>query len=611
MDLTKYKIRHGLNKDKSYLEKNRGNEADLIAEMQTIGLNVGFLNTSGDLVRIPVQATPGVRPDKGNEKSGWYVINVVHNHIFATYGNWRTGSEYKWSSVQINTLTPNERQDLQLKMQQAQEEAKKQKLQRYEEVAKDCQNRFQTYSEVIKHPYLEAKQIKSYSLKLHNKSLVVPIYNVDGEIRSLQFIQEDGSKRFVSAGQVKGNIFLIGTDFNSLNKVQSLVVVEGMATGVSVWDATQIPVACVFSANFGNDAVENIRKKTDARIYLAFDNDKTDIGRKKAEEIATRYYNCLVRIPSVEGDFNDLAIKQGLDAVKLEISDQGLGIRSFSIKQLKGEPPPRSWLVEGLLEKSKPSLLAAVGGVGKSMLALDLAIKVSQGQGTWLNKPIKNAGNVLMLMAEDDRSEVFRRTKALDKGDKRFDAEYDVFAYTVPDAPKPLILLKDDARGLDLTPEAHELINEISTIPDLSLVVIDPIQSFVAAPITTSQEAAQLYCQFCSSIASKFECSVLSIHHMSKAGLQAQESSWDSRSSIRGSAAIVDGMRMAATISLADEKTAENICADEGLEFDRTRVVNFQVVKANSSEMDTNAMTLIRREAVLEVYEKQNINFDF
>ena len=91
MDLTKYKIRHGLNKDKSYLEKNRGNEADLIAEMQTIGLNVGFLNTSGDLVRIPVQATPGVRPDKGNEKSGWYVINVVHNHIFATYGNWRTG----------------------------------------------------------------------------------------------------------------------------------------------------------------------------------------------------------------------------------------------------------------------------------------------------------------------------------------------------------------------------------------------------------------------------------------------------------------------------------------------------------------------------------------
>jgi hypothetical protein len=68
---------------------------------------------------------------------------------------------------------------------------------------------------------------------------------------------------------------------------------------------------------------------------------------------------------------------------------------------------------------------------------------------------------------------------------------------------------------------------------------------------------------------------------------------------------------MAATISITDEKTAENICADEGLDFDRTRVVNFQIVKANSNEIDTNAMTLIRREAVLEVYKKQNINFDF
>ena len=68
---------------------------------------------------------------------------------------------------------------------------------------------------------------------------------------------------------------------------------------------------------------------------------------------------------------------------------------------------------------------------------------------------------------------------------------------------------------------------------------------------------------------------------------------------------------MAATLSITDEKTAENICADEGLEFDRTRVVNFQVVKANSNEMDTNPMTLLRREAVLEVYKKDKINFDF
>ena len=90
--------------------------------MQAIGLNVGFLNTTGDLVRVSVTGF-GVRPDKGNEKSGWYVINVVDNHIFANYGNWRTGTEFKWSSVAVNKLTPDQRQDLQAKQMQAQEEA--------------------------------------------------------------------------------------------------------------------------------------------------------------------------------------------------------------------------------------------------------------------------------------------------------------------------------------------------------------------------------------------------------------------------------------------------------------------------------------------------------
>ena len=42
--------------------------------------------------------------------------------------------------------------------------------------------------------------------------------------------------------------------------------------------------------------------------------------------------------------------------------------------------------------------------------------------------------------AEDDLVEIHRRINALDKGNKRFDAPYDVFTYTIPDQPEPLIL---------------------------------------------------------------------------------------------------------------------------------------------------------------------------
>ncbi len=611
MNLKNIKIKYGLDRTKDFIEKNRGNESDLIAEMQSVGLNIDFLNLSGDLVRVPVQASNGVRPDKANEKSGWYVINVIDNNIFANYGNWREGAEYKWSSTKISKLAVGERQKLTQRIKKAQEQANKEKQKRFEEVALDCEKRFQTYSGVIKHKYLEDKQIKSHSLKLHNKSLVVPIYNMEGNIRSLQYIQENGDKRFVSAGQVKGNIFLIGASFHELNKLSTIVLVEGLATGSSVFEATNMPVACVFSANFGFEAVKNIRDKTDAKIILAFDNDKTGLGKKKAEEICSRFYNCITRTPSIEGDFNDLAVQQGLDAVKLEITNQSIGIRQYAIRQFVGNPPQKEWLVEYLLEKSKPSILASIGGVGKSMLALDLALKVSNGQGVWLDQQIKNPGNTVVLCAEDDRNEIFRRIKALDPQEKRFESKYDTFVYTVPDAEKPLILLKDDNQGLDLTTNAHELIDELSTIKDLALVVIDPVQSFVAAPITTSQEASQLYCQFCSSIASKFNSCVLSLHHMAKTGLSSQEDLMNLRASIRGSSALVDGMRLAIAIGLCDEKTVEDICSKEGLDFDRTRVVNCGVVKSNSSEVNMNPMRLIRRNAVLEVYKGSEITWDY
>ena len=45
MDLTKYSGKDGLVVDPSFLyKKNKGNESDLIAEMQAVGLNVSFLN---------------------------------------------------------------------------------------------------------------------------------------------------------------------------------------------------------------------------------------------------------------------------------------------------------------------------------------------------------------------------------------------------------------------------------------------------------------------------------------------------------------------------------------------------------------------------------------
>jgi len=172
-----------------------------------------------------------------------------------------------------------------------------------------------------------------------------------------------------------------------------------------------------------------------------------------------------------------------------------------------------------------------------------------------------------------------------------------------------LILIRDDSKGLQITDQARELLAELETIPNLELVIIDPIQAMSGAPISSSNEAAQLYCQLCASISSRFNCCTLSIHHMSKAALQADDDPMNVRSKIRGASSLVDGHRLAIALWLANEEEAERICIDNGVEYERLRVVKGAVVKSNSSEVDVSIKTLFRKEAVLEPYKESNFNY--
>ena len=108
MELTKYIGTKGL----VLKTETQPTQTDLLTEMQNFGLKVSYLDTSGTLVRVPVTATSGMRPDKSNEKSGWYCINEVGGHTFANFGNWRNGAEQKWSSTTNSKLSQQEREDL-------------------------------------------------------------------------------------------------------------------------------------------------------------------------------------------------------------------------------------------------------------------------------------------------------------------------------------------------------------------------------------------------------------------------------------------------------------------------------------------------------------------
>ena len=83
-----------------------------------------------------------------------------------------------------------------------------------------------------------------------------------------------------------------------------------------------------------------------------------------------------------------------------------LVIADWGVKRFIGEAPEQEWLIENILPRGIPGLIAAIGGLGKSYIMLDLAMKVAGGdlamhQETALGGKVVKNGKVVFLGAED------------------------------------------------------------------------------------------------------------------------------------------------------------------------------------------------------------------
>ena len=172
------------------------------------------------------------------------------------------------------------------------------------------------------HPYLTRKGIAAHGTRLLGDDLVIPLRDAAGVIHSLQFINREGDPRFMPGGRVTGHYFSIGNPESG----KALCIAEGFATGASVHEATQHPVAIAFNAgNLAAVAKALQRKFPDLQIIVCADDDyrsKDNPGLTKATA-AARTIGGLLAIPDFgtnrpEGatDFNDLAAHCGAEAVK-------------------------------------------------------------------------------------------------------------------------------------------------------------------------------------------------------------------------------------------------------------------------------------------------------
>jgi phage/plasmid primase-like uncharacterized protein len=122
------------------------------------------------------------------------------------------------------------------------------------------------------HKYLVRKGVKAHKgLKIDNNGdLILPLSNVDGNIRTFQNIFKNGSKGYLKNSELLGNFFTIG----EINPQGLVIICEGYSTGASLYEITGIATIVVTSVHNLRPVVIKIRERyADIEIVVAGDND--------------------------------------------------------------------------------------------------------------------------------------------------------------------------------------------------------------------------------------------------------------------------------------------------------------------------------------------------
>ncbi|HUX80045.1 MAG TPA: toprim domain-containing protein, partial [Alphaproteobacteria bacterium] len=324
------------------------------------------------------------------KKDGWY----VYHDMAGAFGDWSRDIQGKWS-LKAESLPSQAREHLVEKIEKAKQDAEEERLRKYEETATLSLEKWDTLSETGTSPYLLKKKVEAFGVRFRNDILVVPLKDIAGKLWSLQWINPDGSKRFLTGGRKKGSFHSIGV----LEDGKPIIVVEGYATGASLYMATHQAVVVAFDAGNIEPVLEELKKAyPKSPIIIAGDDDNwkdINTGRTTAEAVALKH-GCSIVFPSFKNtetkptDFNDLYVLEGLAVVKSQIhsTPQKKTLKAINIRDLLSwDIKPREMLLNPIIPEQGLTMIHAPRGVGKTHISLLIAYSVATGipmfHGRW------------------------------------------------------------------------------------------------------------------------------------------------------------------------------------------------------------------------------------
>lgn len=429
--------------------------------------------------------TGGRKPDK----TGWYVA-FGDGVPAGRFGCWREGIEQSWRADVGRNLTAAEEMAQTARMSEARRirDAERQKRQ---------ENASDTVAEIwsgagaasADHPYLARKGIEPHGARITGDGrLIVPLYDDHGHLSSLQYIDSDGDKRYHPGGATGGRFWQLGEVDGTL------YVAEGFATAATIREVTHQSVVVAYSASNLVPVVGLMREKYGHTqdIVIVADNDKSDVGRKYADQAAARF-GARVVIPPTDGDANDYqqAGHDLLELLKPKATDWLIPADDFSQK-----PAPIRWLIKHWLQRDALMMMHGPSGSGKTFVALDWMLRLAAGREDWCGHIVR-PGPVVYLAGEGHHG--LRGRIAAWKHHHGADSLDMWLSGSGCDLNKPdgYLRVSDALRASRISP---------------CVIVVDTLHRFLNGDENSAQDAREML-DACAKLMSEFSCSVLLVHH--------------------------------------------------------------------------------------------------
>lgn len=279
-----------------------------------------FLDTAKDTAQNWSSTAPNYNYKSFN--STWQSIKANGGVTIATLVKKAIDNGFKFEPI-----TNHDRQKLIRESKQGKVKAQRLAIEQAKEQAIQYQQASQTANHIINnatiadsnHPYLVSKNIQGHgvlfgSVLSYKNALIIPIFGTKtpfiNQVQSIQFINPDGSKRFMTGGKKAGGYYPIQWIEDA-----PIIICEGFATGATLAEhyAPFSSVICAFDSGNLEAVARWFRLNYPTQqIVIAGDNDHQrpiNTGRKTAVRVA-RLIDAIVSIPEFDGmengtDWND------------------------------------------------------------------------------------------------------------------------------------------------------------------------------------------------------------------------------------------------------------------------------------------------------------------